>query len=99
MTETIKANGKVVSRAALLAALHNNTRAIGMGQMHDLGRDMTREEAEKVLEDREGVFAFDYLLGRPLKVFEKDGAVQRSDLYDRDAGRGAFDRAVEEALK
>lgn len=42
-------------------------------------------------------FRFDYVWGRPIKVGEKNGEVDRADLYDRDAGYGAFDRAVQEA--
>ena len=33
----------------VLAALHNGTCAMGMGMLHDIGRDMTADEAAKVL--------------------------------------------------
>lgn len=48
-----------------------------------------------------GVYRFDYVAGRPLKVTidSKEGLIERADLYDRDAGRGACARAVEAAME
>lgn len=96
----VTVDGVEIDAAALLAALHNNTRAIGMGVLHDLGRPMTQAEAESILADKKR-FNFDYICGRPIKVFaEDDGSIgeHARRLYDRDAGSGAFDRALSEAL-
>lgn len=91
---------KGLSKAAVLAALHNGTRALGMGIIHDLGRDMTEVEAEAVIareaddlgfkQDR---LYFDYVSGRPLKV-NIAGDEFDAALYDRDAGEGAAERAI-----
>ena len=77
-----------VDRAELLAALYNGTSPLGFGKNHDLGRDMTVEEAKDILGKTEGKFSFDYLLGRPLKMWIDDtepNTLQRPDLYDRDS--------------
>lgn len=77
---------KGIDKAELLAALHNGTRAQGMGRLHDIGRDLTREEAAQFVAPGEPL-RFDYLLGRPLKVdISKDELYV--GLYDRDAGEG-----------
>jgi hypothetical protein len=80
-----------IDHAALLAALHNGTKPLGLGALHDMGRDMTVEEAQTILDEQNGKFDFDYLKGRPLKVWiENDGVTLcRSDLYDRDTRPGA----------
>jgi hypothetical protein len=78
---------KGLSKAAVLAALHNGTRALGMGLLHDIGRPMTEEEAQEYIDADNGSLSFDYVLGRPLKV-NISGDEFRSGLYDRDAGEG-----------
>jgi hypothetical protein len=101
--------GKSYDAAALLVALHNNTRARGLGLLHETG-PLTREEAESVLADSRQQwvgderyshgFVLDYVRGRPIKVTaEADGAIDALSqaLYDRDAGAGAFQRALREA--
>lgn len=94
-------------KPAVLAALHNGTRAIGMGSLHDIHRDMTPEEAASCFErgdDATSMFGkfggsrpmyFDYLYGRPLKV-DLLGDSFDPRLYDRDAGQG---RAAEVIAK
>lgn len=94
-------NIKGLGKAEVLAALHNGTQALGMGMLHDIGRDMTADEASKAIESIGGAreiygkpsLYFDYLLGRPLKV-DIGGDEFDERLYDRDAGRGAADRAI-----
>lgn len=96
----VTVDGVKVDAAAMLAALHNNTRALGLGALHDIGRRMTRDEAAKHVEGDS--FYFDYFCGRPLKVHaEKDGSIDEHSrrLYDRDAGDGSFARALSEALQ
>lgn len=104
MSEKISIAG--LDKAAVLAALHNGTRAVGMGVVHDIGRDMTVEEARGFLEagrDTRRMFGdpsnqpklyFDYLKGRPLKV-DISGDEFDPRLYDRDAAPGAAQRAID----
>jgi len=100
MTERkfVQANGHRVSKVALLCELHNGTSAVGAGLLHDIGK-MSLGDAEDFLYDQDFDFSFDYVHGRPIKVVEVDGVVQRADLYDRDAGDGAFERAVAKAVE
>ena len=88
-----------IDHAALLAALHNGTNALGMGAFQDLGRDMTTEEAQTILDERNGKFDFDYLQGRPLKVWIENDQLFRSDLYDRDSRPGACAEIIEHLRK
>lgn len=91
--------------AEILASLHNNTRAQGLGIMHDIGRELQTSEAVQLLaewSDGDGAYKgsvrFDYLMGRPLKVkfdFDK-GTLERIDLYNRDAGVGKAERIIED---
>lgn len=87
-------------KPAVLAALHNGTCAMGMGVLNDIHRDMTDEEAAKImgwgddatrmfgeLGNREDRLYFDYVQGRPLKA-DITGDVWDCWLYDRDAGSG-----------
>ena len=86
-----------LDKAEVLAALYNSSRAQGMGLIHFTPEDMTAEEARKLLDDlkEQGHSAyFDYLKGRVMKVslYEDD---MRTDLYNRDNGEGAAERALE----
>lgn len=88
-------------KAEVLAALHNATKAIGMGMMHDIGRDMTIEEAQACIDTgagettaRVGQYRFDYVNGRPLKV-DITGDAFDPTWFDRDAGQGAAQRAID----
>jgi hypothetical protein len=74
-----------LNKAAVLAALHNGTKALGMGRLRDLGMDMTIVEAEAIIGG--DFFDFDYVNGRPLKV-DISGDEFNERLYDRDAGAG-----------
>jgi len=86
MNKTIMvANDVEVDRCKLLAALVNNARPVGLGGLNpSANRVMTSEDAAKIFEENGGRFYFDYVWGRPIKVFENDGKVDRTDLYDRD---------------
>lgn len=90
---------KGINKAKLLAALHNNTRARGMGVLADLGSNMTEEQAEEVItrHGEGGTTWFDYVHGRPIKVGFTEDTMLRADLYDRDApgGTGTAQRIVE----
>lgn len=97
-----------IDKAALLAELHNGSRAMGMGALHDISRDMTTEEARVIItagDDRRRMFPgagikrelyFDYVQGRPLKA-DLSGDEFNPALYDRDNGQGAGAAAVERA--
>lgn len=87
-----------MDKAVVLAALHNGTRAIGMGTLHDLGRDITVEEAQTDLDrcNPERLY-FDYYHGRPLKVDITGDEIPREDLYDRDSRQGACANAIAKA--
>ena len=86
-----------LDRAELLAALYNATRAYGRGALHDLGRDMTVDEARVAIAERRveqrglarlGMIAyFDWLCGRPIKLDIEQDSVDFY-LYDNDAGPG-----------
>lgn len=80
-----------LDKAAVLAALYNNSRQQGMGFMHASGRSpMTTEQAAEEL--KSGT-RFDYLHGRVMKV-ELKGDTLDPWLYDRDNGRGAAAAAL-----
>lgn len=93
---TTKALGLEVRLDCLLAALHNNTFAMGMGAIHDVGRNLSPEEVAKDIDETKPL-SVDYYRGRPIKVFERDGEVD-GRLYERDAGDGAFYKAVRDAV-
>lgn len=112
MTKTVKVDDVEVDAAKLLKALHDNTRALGMGALHDIGRALTLEEAAAALDDDTNdigqrkigarhFFSFDYYRGRPIKInASRDGRISSESarrLYDRDAGQGSFDRALKQA--
>lgn len=97
-----------IDKAKLLAALYEETRPVGLGVLHDKG-GMTPEEAAEIIAHmapRSAPMAlhFDYVAGRPIKVSIVDNpdgttTLHRAYLFDRDAGRGACERAVEWARK
>jgi hypothetical protein len=96
-----------LDKAAVLAALHNATRAVGMGIIHDLRRPMTLMEAEVFIKEgtndtgddratyaQGNILYFDYVCGRPLKVnLSGDEFDERN--FDRGAGAGAAARAID----
>jgi hypothetical protein len=100
--KTVIVDGKEVNAAKFLAALHNNTQPLGLGFLSSRP-NMTAEEAAKDLAQIDS-FNFDYYHGRPLKTGCRHDAPGVIDTdfsrrcYDRDAGHGAFDRALAEAL-
>jgi hypothetical protein len=100
MTEnkTVLVNGEVVRKDALLMELHRGTRAIGFGVLQDNG-GLSLDEARAILDERDWEFNFDYVKGRPLKCFERDGLIPEhcEYLYNRDAGPGAFAAAAQRA--
>ena len=100
MTEPVSLEG--VDPAALLAALYNNSRPMGMGILHASAAEMTTDEAQALIDRGHGSFSdvwsdprksgghrIDYCHGRPLKVtIPIDGDPGEIDPwgYDRDNG-------------
>lgn len=82
-----------LKKAAVLAALYNASKPQGMGFMHYDPAPMTEEEAAELLQ--RGTY-FDYLKGRVMKVDLRDDDGFRAGGYDRDNGKGAAQRAIDE---
>ena len=80
-----------LDKAEVLRALYNRARTQGMGFFHATPGDMTREEAQTILDG--GQVYFDYLKGRVMKVDLKGGTL-RTGLYNRDNGAGAAENAI-----
>lgn len=100
-----KVNISGLDKAAVLAALYNNARPLGMGFLHARVEPMTVPEAQKLLEEGDdltqmfgNILYFDYVHGRPLKV-DISGDELSPHLYDRDQGQGACQRAIEALRK
>jgi hypothetical protein len=81
------------SKAQVLAALFNASKQQGMGFMHTEGqKDITVEEAELIIA-AEPCMYFDYVRGRVMKV-DLQGDAFHPELYNRDNGPGAAERAI-----
>lgn len=79
-------------KAKVLANLYNASRPLGLGFLQASDAQMTRDEAQQLLESGDGYF--DYLKGRVMKV-DLSGDSLDPWLYDRDNGQGAALRAIE----
>lgn len=83
-----------IPKHLLLKHLYNGAQPQGVGRF--LAReDLSTEEAKEIT-DRDGDCYYDYLYGRPLKS-DFSGNTYEERLYDRDAGRGAAQRAIDAA--
>lgn len=81
-------------KAAVLAALYNNSKVQGMGFLQAQPGEMSEQAAEDLLKDQT---YFDYLHGKVMKVdLSTDELNPR--LYDRDNGEGAALRAVQHLI-
>lgn len=83
-----------LNKAAILAALYNASRPLGLGYLHYTPEDMTTEEAAALL--RRQTY-FDYLKGRVMKI-DLSGNTLDPQLYDRDNGQDAAECAIMNAL-
>lgn len=81
-----------LSKPKLLAALYNNSKALGMGAFHYDPNPMTEEEAFGLLVES-GDQYFDYIKGRVMKV-NLSGDELDTRLYNRDLGEGAAERVI-----
>ena len=80
-----------LSNAEVLAVLFNHSKPVGMGIFAAAHgpRELSVEMAQEVIDEekrRGGNISFDYLFGRPLKVFFSNDQELDSRLYDRDNG-------------
>lgn len=92
-TDTIDIS--TLDKASVLAALYNASRPLGMGFMQFDPKPMQPAEAAELL--KQSTY-FDYLKGRVMKL-DFNGNALRVDLYDRDNGDGAAQRAIEAMQK
>ena len=89
-----------LDRAEIIAALYNASQPLGMGFLHYDPAPMMRDEAQAYLDQMGERPYFDYLKGRVMKVgFWVGTDEMRVDLYDRDNGRGAAERAIDSLRK
>jgi len=96
-----------VDEAELVLALHQNTRPLGFGHLHD--KNLSLEEVKAHLDEYRskglvqtfGGYSFDYFYGRPLKVTLDVNAkmLRCADLYDRDAGPGLAEHVIKTLRK
>lgn len=77
---------KGLSKAAVLAALYNASKAQGMGMLQYDPTPMTEADAQDLLKKSPH---FDYLKGRVMKLDMSDEDQFEERLYDRDNGVGA----------
>ncbi|MFJ6841415.1 hypothetical protein ACIQRE_01960 [Streptomyces griseoluteus] len=83
-----------LDKAAVLAALYNASRPLGLGFLNPAsGLSMTTEQAALVLEEAGDAPYFDYLRGRVMKIRLRGDEVDPA-LYDRDNGPGACAAAI-----
>ncbi len=85
-------NIKGLNKADVLKELYNNSKVQGLGFLQATGKDMTTEEAEKLLDYRTD---FDYLYGKIMKIDLSSDDEFNERFYDRDNGIGAAARAIE----
>lgn len=85
-------NIKGLDRAEVLKELYNNSKVQGLGFLQATGRDMTTNEAEKLLEQQT---YFDYLHGKVMKIDLSSSEEFEEWLYDRDNGEGSARRVIE----
>lgn len=84
-----------LSKAEVLAALYNGSRGQGMGALNPSSQQrMTTEQAQTIIDKRNGDLYFDYLQGRVMKV-DLDGDVLHTRLYNRDVGHNAAEQIIE----
>lgn len=88
-----KINIEGINKAELLAALYNKSKPLGLGFYHFRNEDMTKEEAQKEINQRKNLY-FDYLHGRCMKIDISQNAVNPW-LFERDNGKGVVKQVVE----
>lgn len=94
MTDRINIKG--LNKAEVLAALYNHAKPQGMGFLQYTPEDMTKDQAQKLLDN--GDRYFDYVKGRVMKV-ELSQDYLDPWLYDRDNGQGEAQEALKHLLE
>jgi hypothetical protein len=81
------------NKAAVLAALYNNSKPQGMGLVHFQPGSISESDAQLLLDAVPDQY-FDYINGRVMKI---DLSKDELDTwgYDRDLGEGAAQRAID----
>jgi len=81
-----------INKAEILQALYNGSKVIGMGIFQATDREVTKEIAQNLLNERPSK-SFDYLYGKVMKI---DLSSDNLDtfLYNRDIGEGAAERII-----
>jgi len=86
-----------MDKAAVLAALYNGSRPIGLGVLHYTKEDMIVDEARSLIANYKvgvrGNLYFDYLRGRVMKI-RLSGDDLDTDLYNRDNGDGSAEKII-----
>lgn len=81
-----------LEKAAVLRALYNASRPLGMGFMHYEPENMGIEEARALVAEHT---YFDYLKGRVMKISLESDEEFNPLGYDRDNGQGAAQRVID----
>lgn len=87
-------NIKGLDKGAVVAALYNASKPLGMGRLQYDPKPMTASDANGLIAAMGDKPYFDYLKGRVMKVM-LDGDQLDPRLYDRDNGEGAAARAID----
>lgn len=85
-----------IDRATLLMALYAHSHVQGLGILQAAG-PFSREQAQLIIETSRrpnGSIKFDYVRGRPIKVWFEGDKLSGARLYDRDNGHGLCARIV-----
>lgn len=82
-----------LTKEEVLCALYNKANCQGLGFLRYTLGDLTVEEAEKLLKT---TTYFDYLYGRVLKVDLSGDKGFDEWLYDRDNGKGAAQKSLDD---
>lgn len=92
MAEQEKIDISKLNKAEVLVALYGRAKPQGMGFLQYTPEDMTKEEAQEILDD--GQTYFDYVRGRVMKVDPKGDTFDPRS-YDCHNGPGAAAGALE----
>ena len=81
----------------VLRSLYNNAKVQGLGVLQMKIGDMTESEATRIINHckESGVFYFDYLHGRVMKIDLRSDIEFDERLYDRDNGEGSAQRVID----
>jgi len=85
-------NIKGLNKAEILPTLYNNAEYQGFGFLEEDGKQMTVEEAQKILDSTNDKY-FDYLKGRKMKI-KIEGDEIDTHYYNRCYGEGAAENLI-----